>query len=1037
MAKKIQVICPECGTVSIMKYGFLTSKQTSCANCGAILDANKDSMKSVICEECGNTVLYDLKQKGKHFCPVCGADLEGEAKHGKYRELACPACGVVNMVDTKEPTCECPVCGISIDVRQVLSKETKEDGEYPYIVRGPERGKYAIWHHPLTKFPFGSQLIVQEGLSALFLRNGVCEKPLGPGNYTLSDDSTNLLQRMDNLAAGRTKNALITADIYFITNRLDPVISWNMKAPWVSDSEGKTEGTIYGKGSLTVKVTDSKQFADFIGYKTVPMDELLTDSGEIISSTEFEKMLFSGKPDEKEADSQEEKEPANMTPFHAEVRRIAGAGTLQVLRNLQRELNWRPDRIDMHRDELATAAKDTVSALLDSLGLSVDRYLVKELRFEEGKETSTARANAEQEEKNKKNIIRFAETGNNFVTDSLWVHMKEDRALSGNLKLNGSFKLYVKDAELFFERSEVRNWIENGTTADEVSEYTNTMVSNMMTNVLNDLLQPMIDETGADIRELSRYFSYFRESIQNYSNRYLARYGLEIEQLSMKEQSFEPSEALKAKGTFESTKTTRTIEEEMHAFITKQNLEHQRVNVDAAMESDDLNLKQEKHQHANGIERHTLYEESIQADTELRKVQIGAQTEIKAAEMKADDELSGLKHEHHMHDGERFAAEAWQDWTNKKDLYHDQLKVDLETRTIKEEWDIESRKRTNEAKRAEEVSVAQHDQMIRDIMRKIDESDLDYRKKLEDYERLSRNLRASDEAANMVAAAKAQADSQYMLANVDSRLSREERTFVESLNAEAEERAEKQKEADFRRKMEEEASKVEHEMERLKLEYEESRRHEELQAKLEEQRIEIEKLQATLSYYKDRDLRTAESDQVRARAEAEVRKAEAEIAAAAAEKAREEAQKREAREQEREDRFSEQAERMISRVWQIQGELAGMRIETDRAAVDGQTASNIARANAESSRVDALISELQNMIKAIRESQEKPDKGHGHTEDSGAEMPSIQIILPSASAQDAHSTADPVPGVLRICPKCGTNLGFASTCPKCGTYYAT
>jgi membrane protease subunit (stomatin/prohibitin family) len=112
----------------------------------------------------------------------------------------------------------------------VLSHPNVMDDELIY--REPQEGN--------GDFRFGSQLIVQEGQTAVFVRQGQALDELGPGSHTLSTGNIPILAGLIGMVtSGRTP---FTAEVYFINQKDLPQVRWGTNPPIVMDTPGRSPG---------------------------------------------------------------------------------------------------------------------------------------------------------------------------------------------------------------------------------------------------------------------------------------------------------------------------------------------------------------------------------------------------------------------------------------------------------------------------------------------------------------------------------------------------------------------------------------------------------------------------------------------------------------------------------------------------------------------------------------------------------------------------------------------------------------------------
>jgi membrane protease subunit (stomatin/prohibitin family) len=91
-------------------------------------------------------------------------------------------------------------------------------------------------------FRMGSQVIVQESQSAVFVRQGQVLDALGPGSHTLSTANLPLLSGLIGLVtSGRNP---FTADLYFVNQKDLPQVPWGTNPPIVLETPGKGVGVV-------------------------------------------------------------------------------------------------------------------------------------------------------------------------------------------------------------------------------------------------------------------------------------------------------------------------------------------------------------------------------------------------------------------------------------------------------------------------------------------------------------------------------------------------------------------------------------------------------------------------------------------------------------------------------------------------------------------------------------------------------------------------------------------------------------------------
>lgn len=106
----------------------------------------------------------------------------------------------------------------------------------------------------------GSQVIVGESQSAVFVRSGEVLDALGPGRHTLSTANLPILSGLIGLAtSGRTP---FTADLYFVNLKDMPQVGWGTNPPIVMETPGRGMGVVLlqGFGVIDIGVDDPVRF---------------------------------------------------------------------------------------------------------------------------------------------------------------------------------------------------------------------------------------------------------------------------------------------------------------------------------------------------------------------------------------------------------------------------------------------------------------------------------------------------------------------------------------------------------------------------------------------------------------------------------------------------------------------------------------------------------------------------------------------------------------------------------------------------------
>ena len=124
---------------------------------------------------------------------------------------------------------------------------------------------WMIYKYPSDELVYGSQLIVQEGQVALFVRSGAIVGQFFPGTYTLDSDNLPILKELVKLPFGR--KTPFSAEVYFINTTVRLDVNWGTIDPiQLIDPKYFVKLRVRAFGQMGLKVIDSsKLFRTLIG----------------------------------------------------------------------------------------------------------------------------------------------------------------------------------------------------------------------------------------------------------------------------------------------------------------------------------------------------------------------------------------------------------------------------------------------------------------------------------------------------------------------------------------------------------------------------------------------------------------------------------------------------------------------------------------------------------------------------------------------------------------------------------------------------
>lgn len=613
MAKEVVMKCPGCATIVRGRYGFF-NRVFFCDHCRRQIDPKRDANEAITCSNCGNTILYDTTIGKEKRCPVCNISLNDHSITDV--EVTCPACHMNQVAKANVDTHTCAICNHTFDVKSALAMKKAATNTDPSVVTVPADNKDIIWVHPMTRFAFASQVVVPEGYTALILRDGVCSVPSAPGRYVLSDTMRSMNQQLER--ALLDSDAQVSVQILFVRNQIDKSFKWTGQKQTVTDKNGKAVGTLgFGGGISSLRIVDVKLFAEFVGYKTVNADELM------------------------------DRQMGQMTKLHQFVSVKSFESAFQVMMSAVYNSGFSYQALDANKLTFVSSIKKMTDDKLKEIGVETTLFELDFVTFEEDSDVKADRIVKELEEENFEAIRRYVQHPFTWEAPAVHVHMKKDLTLAADLTFGGDIRFRIRD-DIFFQTPDVKYWIKNGISENEIVKYCADLAKVGVSNTIRDILQTMINDTDADIRDLSIYYQYVRENIQDGISRYFAQDGLSIDLFTMEEKSRKQSEALNAKGEVEVHKSKAQIEQDLYAFKQKQIVNKAVIDGETKVDLDtnDLNVQRAMTKNTSGRVQDQVDNMYIKEEIQTAQDDIQRQRDKKYLAWDRADEEDEIDYEH-------------------------------------------------------------------------------------------------------------------------------------------------------------------------------------------------------------------------------------------------------------------------------------------------------------------------------------------------------------------------------------------------------
>lgn len=127
----------------------------------------------------------------------------------------------------------------------------------------PNGAPWLVYKYPSEQFVLGSQLVVNQGQEALFLKGGEALDLFGPSTHTLTTGNLPFLNKLVNLPfGGKTP---FTAEVYYINKTSNLNLKWGTSTPIpIEDPKYGLILNIGARGQYGVTINDSRLFVSRI-----------------------------------------------------------------------------------------------------------------------------------------------------------------------------------------------------------------------------------------------------------------------------------------------------------------------------------------------------------------------------------------------------------------------------------------------------------------------------------------------------------------------------------------------------------------------------------------------------------------------------------------------------------------------------------------------------------------------------------------------------------------------------------------------------
>ena len=998
---KFVVKCPDCGTYVEGKTNFFVHALT-CPNCGKKFNPKKEGSMVVHCEVCGNDVMFDTRNPHDQKCPVCNASLASYSI--KDIEVECPGCHLHELVKNNEIMHECPVCGRSFNVQQAKArKEAKTDTAS--IITVPYGNTNVIWVHPETSFPYASQVIVPEGYTALILRNGRCSLPSMPGNYILSESLKSVDEQLKDAVFSPSDQ--VSVQIIFVKNNIDSRFNWTNSKIAVPDRFGEIAGTLGFGGEIQLAVADSKKLAEFVGYNTASVDDLI-GSGRPVN-VKVQNECFS----------------AGYDAFTSAVAQG------REYRNL-----------DLERPRLEGYVKNIVNDNLAEIGLKVVFFALQFITFVEDDTVALS-----------KKIKGYIEKPIRWKSEE--IKLSTDLARYTYVQFGGEAKFRILDDGSFFSRSEIQNWVENGVTEQDLKQYFTDLAESAANDVLSTCVPREIKERNADIIDLSEFYPQLKSIIRGMLEDFFNGYGLAVESFTFRETNRKDSEILRKEAETARYMAGRSMDASTHKFNNQIEIDIYKDDSEKTVAKDTIDVNTETKLTDNEGQRTANTMKGIQYKYDINDFIEKKERERQNKYVEWNKEDQKTEHEsvmtgyqysqeesqalHYLNEQtiKQNAEELRAKWEEESKLEYDRLLHNIRMQSVRDDASGDRTLKDRKIAYAVSQGDAENDRVINGIIRKIAESDLELREKIDAYERILNNTAQEDNLRHFIDKMSAMTKLRYEDGHITTILTDEENKVYEDAKSRELERLEKAKDADFMRSLRQQELTIAYEMEKLKMQYDADKEKRESDKQLREKDHELTKLQMMLKHYQELDDNEVQRLGIREWGNVIRSKAESEMQIEIARKERMEAERREKEELDREERYSKRADDLLTRILSIQEAMRKLGFENEKVYIQEQAGVAKARAAADasasakySSDINRLIKELEIIARNLNHQKKHNDQNNKKKSDGGVRIPPIPTVDIKAGTTGGDEGVQPG---TKLCPHCKRPIpeGIKEYCPLC------
>lgn len=527
MSEKQRSVRCQCGQIVKPKKGIFGWKDHKCV-CGRIIDPNDTCYSDIMCA-CGERVPYNAKAE-HNICPKCRRDLSVPEKQPEMEKIrvSCPSCGASSSYDKDALKVVCVVCGGEFDPRKEAAKKEAIHADTGTEIRLPQNlpEDWLVYRVKRDEFPIDAHVFGAPGCDAFIVQGSKCVQKICGSSVTLRDVPE--LERAAYVPSGSTGGRMVGVNVFYVKRSLNIKIWW-ANSGQVRETEGLSVKQLFLAGHSMVDIADTAQFLAWNNYTECSRKDFAAPDGPLSRV-----------------------EPGAKAQMIHDMMLMCFQSAVDMCR-AEHGSSYPLSQLEHHADDLTQSIQEAFNTKLAPTGMRVTTTVIID-------NTIKAITSADHVECNLKWSSRFN------------LHEKDQHNMTADLTICGAGNLRVKDMERFLKTTEGARYMDVNADRSLPKREISDQIGRVLENQYRELLQGMVDSTGTTLIETPYFFNFVDRTtgeLLNVEDGLLDRIGLKIENVTVRLDSFLPSELLKMKMEHSKAEDRVQIEAKMRNLANK------------------------------------------------------------------------------------------------------------------------------------------------------------------------------------------------------------------------------------------------------------------------------------------------------------------------------------------------------------------------------------------------------------------------------------------------------------------------------------